>query len=62
MDHLALENADFQTFTENHRTQSRSQNWSQMTDMDVDYRLKLVPASDEVAVARYDDFREVNFA
>ena len=32
-----------------------------MIDMDVNYKLKLAPASAGVAVACYNDFREVYF-
>ena len=62
MEQPALKNATFPTLTESHRKQWRSQNWSQMIDIYVNYDLKLVSASDGVAVASYDDFRAVYFA
>ena len=61
MEQAALKNTDFQTTTESHRIHSRSQNWSQIIGMDDSYMLKYVPASDEVAGARYEHFRAVFF-
>ena len=62
MEQPGLKNATFSTLPESYRKQSRSQNWSQIKGMDVLCNLKLAPASDEVAVASYDNFREVYFS
>ena len=62
MEQPAPKNTLFPTLPESYRKHSRSQNWSQMVGIDVNYDLKLAPASDDVAVASYDNFREVDFA